>query len=62
MLLVGFDNRHRRFGGKVTRLARAWQWAATALTLGVALPVLNGDVLLVAHGATPLVQIASLLP
>lgn len=46
----------------MTRLFRAWQWAATALTLGVALPVLGGDVLLVAHGAHAIGLLASILP
>ena len=46
----------------MTTMARSWQWAATTLTLAAALPVLWGDVLLAAHGATAIGLMASILP
>ena len=61
MLLVGLTTA-TSFGGEMTKLSRSWQWAATAVTLGAALPVLGGDVLLVWHGATALGLMATLLP
>jgi len=43
-------------------IARSWQYAAAAVTLGVALPVLWGDVFLVSYGARVLGIAASILP
>ena len=46
----------------MTTVARSWQWAATALTLAAALPVLCGDVLLAWHAGATLGLITSVLP
>jgi len=46
----------------MTRVSRSWQWAATVVTLGAAIPVLCGDALLAWHGATTLGLMAVILP
>ena len=38
----------------MTTIARNWQYAAAAVTLAVALPVMWGDILLASHGASAL--------
>ena len=45
----------------MTAIARNWQYAAAAVTLGVALPVLWGDVSLVSCGARVIALAASIL-
>jgi hypothetical protein len=46
----------------MTTVFRAWQWAAAAVTVGVALPVMSGDVVLAWHGAHVIGLIAVALP
>ena len=46
----------------MTAIARNWQYAAAAVTLGVALPRLWGDVLPASYGAQLLMLAASILP
>lgn len=43
-------------------VSRVWQWAAAAVTIGAALPVLGGDILLASHGATAIGLMATILP
>jgi hypothetical protein len=62
LCLSGFPSPPSRSGGKVTTLSQAWHWAAAAVILGAALPVMCGDVLLASNGATALGLIAGMLP
>jgi hypothetical protein len=46
----------------MTTVSRAWQLLAAAVTLGVALPVICGDVLAASYAVAALGRVAGALP